>query len=131
MGDAAAETGRQALSASQVPQWSSVQVPDGLKIAPDDVVNFLGESGVNPLLLLGGVAAIAVPALLFQVRSPSGCALFTLQTVSACNQMQHAFHGSSLLTRCFRMAMCQPESPFIHVSVHLCISMTCAQRAGE
>lgn len=60
------ETGRQALSASQVPQWSQVQIPKGLQ-APD-VGNVLGSSGVNPLLLLGAVAAVAVPALLFQVR---------------------------------------------------------------
>lgn len=63
------EAGRQALSASQVPQWSQIQVPGGLK-APVDVANILGNSSVNPILLLGAVAAIAVPTLLFQALNP-------------------------------------------------------------
>lgn len=71
-----AESGRQALSASQVPQWSQVQVPEGLPQAPE-LGNVLGTSGVNPLLLLGAVAAIAVPAVLYQVfiggTCPSRC----------------------------------------------------------
>lgn len=67
-GEAVGEAGRQALSASQVPQWSNVRVPGGLQ-APNDVANLFDTSGgsVNPLLLLGAVAAVAVPALLFQV----------------------------------------------------------------
>lgn len=64
-----AEAGRQALSASQVPQWSQVQIPGGLK-APTDIANILGDSNVNPILLLGAVAAVAVPALLFQALNP-------------------------------------------------------------
>ena len=66
-GEAAGQAGRQALSSSQVPQWSNVQVPSGLK-APTEVANlFSGSDGVNPLLLLGAVASIAIPVLLFQV----------------------------------------------------------------
>lgn len=54
------------VPSSQVPQWSQVRVPEGVK-APDDIANLFGGN-VNPLLLLGAVAAIAVPALLFQVN---------------------------------------------------------------
>lgn len=66
---AADQVGRTALSASQVPQWSQVQIPN--VSAPTELVNAIGGSGdVNPLLLLGAVAAIAVPTLLYQGLNP-------------------------------------------------------------
>lgn len=60
------------VPAGKVPQWSQVRVPEGLK-APDDVANLFGAD-VNPLLLLGAVAAIAIPALLFQVQAQQNIA---------------------------------------------------------
>lgn len=54
------------VPADKVPQWSQVRVPEGIQ-APNDLANLFGGN-VNPLLLLGAVAAIAVPALLFQVQ---------------------------------------------------------------
>ena len=58
------------VPADKVPQWSQVRVPEGIQ-APGGVANLFGGN-VNPLLLLGAVAAIAVPALLFQVRRRPG-----------------------------------------------------------
>lgn len=78
LGDQGAEAGRQALTSSQVPQWNQIEIPGGFK-APTDIANILGDNSVNPILLLGAVAAIAVPALLFQVRLPRGSSLRSWQ----------------------------------------------------
>lgn len=55
------------LDPAEVPQWSGVPVPSFDQV-PDDFVSVLQA---NPILLLGGVAIIAIPVLLAQGLFPA------------------------------------------------------------
>ena len=66
-----------AHSATPLSWWTlisicTLQVPD-FQGVPDDFVSFLST---NPIYLLGGVAAIGIPALLAQVRHPNCIVIF-------------------------------------------------------